>query len=103
MNQAALIAAVEVLLAAVKGSGSAAAPAEPELSGNRTVAVTDYNGGDPTQDLVDVARRFIRYSRTGKTASKAERNLARDVIKDLKTDYDILNTNGHDVWTAAGL
>ena len=104
MDQSALVAAVEALLAAVEaGGGEAVAPAEPELSGNRTEAVTDYDGGDSIQDLVDVARRFIRYSREGKKPSQKERFLARDVLKDIKEGYDILNTNGNDVWTHAGL
>lgn len=101
MNQNALVAAVEALLAAVKAGGDA--PAEPELSGNRTKAVTSYDGGDPVQDLVDVARRFVRLSREGKQPSQKERKLARDVIKDVKEGYDVLNTNGNDVFTHAGL
>ena len=102
MDQNALVAAVEALLAAVK-EGNGGSPAAPELSGNRTAAVTDYNGGYPIQDLVDVARRFIRYSREGTAASKKERNVARDVIKDIKDGYDILNTSGLDVFSHAGL
>ena len=99
------IAALEALLEALKSEGSqtvaAAVPAAPK--GNRTPARTDYAGGNANQDLVDVARRFVRLSREGTVASKKERKLARKVIKAVKVGGGIWNTNGVDVFTHNGL
>jgi hypothetical protein len=77
--------------------------AVPGAPGTKTFARKDYAGGNPAQDLMDVARRFLRYSKAGKQASKAERNLAKRVMKDFKKLYVIWNTNGVDVWTINGL
>jgi hypothetical protein len=96
------IAALEMLLDALKSEGSEAhAAAAPK--GNRTTATKDYRGGNVLQDLVDVARRFVRYSRTGTLASKKERKIARNVLKAVKKAHVILNTNGVDVFTHNGL
>ena len=95
-----ILKAALMLVDAIKehGSGTTAAPAR---SGNRTPARTDYWGGNAVQDLVDVARRFVRLSREGKKASKKERKIARKVIKGAKAvaSYGIVNTNGVDVFT----
>lgn len=98
-----VIALLEELLKEVKanGCGTAAAPAP---KGNRTTAVLNYDGKDNLQNLMDVARRAVRYARTGKVLSKKERNVARKVMKAVKDETgDILNTNGHDIWTLHGL
>jgi hypothetical protein len=93
------IAALEMLLEALKSEGGQA----HAVKGNRTVAVTTYRGGNVIQDVVDVARRFVRYSRTGRLANKGERKLARKVLKAVKGAHPILNTNGVDVFTHNGL
>jgi hypothetical protein len=96
------IAALEALLDALKSEGSEAhAAAKPK--GNRTAPHTDYAGGNLIQDLVDVARRFVRYSRTGKQASKGERKLARKVLKAVKGAHTVINTNGVDVFSHSGV
>jgi hypothetical protein len=95
------IAALEMLLDALKSEGGQAHAAAPK--GNRTTATKDYKGGNVLQDLVDVARRFVRYSRTGTLASKKERKVARNVLKAVKKAHVILNTNGVDVFTHNGL
>ena len=101
-----VIAAAEALVGALKehfaGGGSGTASAATRRSG-RTTAVRTYTGGNPDQDMMDVARRAIRYARTGKVLSKKERNLARKVLKEFKSHRSVLNTNGVDVWTHAGL
>jgi uncharacterized membrane protein len=90
---------LEALLRELKGSGTlAAAP-----KGNRTPPRTDYAGGNTVQDLVDCVRRATRYGRMGKKLSKKERNLMRKVVKDAKKRHAIVNTNGVDVFTHAGL
>lgn len=96
---------LEQLLQEVRSHGcSSCATAEPPLRGNRTRAVMDYDGSDNIQNLMDVARRLVRYAREGKKPSKKERKLARQVMRDVKDEYgDVLNTNGHDVWTINGL
>lgn len=95
-----MISLLEELLREVKKSPCTAA-APPARSGNRTAPRTDYRGGNVVQDLVDVARRAIRYSRHGKVFSKKERKLMGDVIKKAKGNRSngIVNTNGVDVWT----
>src|SRR5512138_305660 len=96
MSQNRVIELLEELLREVKNNGCHTT-AEPELTGNRTRAVMDYDGNDNIQNLMDVARRAVRYAREGKRLSKKERNVAREVMKDVKDEYpDILNTNGHD-------
>lgn len=104
MSNSKVIALLEELLKEVKAGGCDCATAAPELSGNRTRAVTNYDGNDNIQNLMDVARRAVRYAREGKRLSKKERKLAREVMRDVKEEYgDILNTNGHDIWTIHGL
>ena len=99
-----VIALLEELLKEVKANGCGTATAAPALKGNRTPAVTNYDGKDNLQNLMDVARRAVRYARTGKVLSKKERNVARKVMKAVKDETgDILNTNGHDIWTLHGL
>lgn len=100
-----VIALLEELLKEVKANGCGHAnAAEPVLVGNRTRAVTNYDGGDNMQNLMDVARRAVRYARNGKLFSKKERKLAREVMKDVKDEFgDIINTNGQDIWTLNGL
>lgn len=95
------IAALEMLLDALKSDGEQAHAVAPK--GNRTTAITTYAGGNAIQDVVDVARRFVRYSRTGLLASKKERKVARNVLKALKKAHPVLNTNGVDVFTHNGL
>ena len=94
------IAACEALLSALKEPD--APPSAPAKKGNRTVAVTDYHGDNTLQNLIDCVRRATRYGRTGKTLSKAERKVMRQVIKDAKDEFRILNTNGQDVFTLNG-
>lgn len=96
---------LEQLLQEVKNSGCACATADTQKPrGNRTRAVMDYDGSDNMQNLVDVARRAVRYAREGKKLSKKERKVARQVIKAVKAEYgDVLNTNGHDIWSLNGL
>lgn len=102
MNTQKVVDLLEALLKEVKGSAcNAATPPKPK--GNRTTPRTDYAGGNAVQDLVDVARRAVRYARAGKHFNKKERNLARKVLKDAKKRHAIINTNGVDVWTHAGL
>lgn len=104
MSNSKVIALLEELLKEVKAGGCDCAAAAPELSGNRTRAVTNYDGNDNIQNLMDVARRAVRLARNGKHLSKKERKLARQVMRDVKEEYgDILNTNGHDIWTINGL
>jgi len=102
MNTQKVVDLLEALLKEVKGSSCVAAtPAKPK--GNRTAPRTDYTGGNPVQDLADVVRRAVRYARNGKHFSKKERNFARKVVKDAKKRHAIMNTNGVDAWTHAGL
>lgn len=54
------------------------------------------------QDLVDVARRFIRKSRGGDSASKKERNVGRRAIKAVKSSFKIVASSS-DVWSRNGL
>lgn len=96
-----VIEAAEALVAALKAEASA--PAAPALRGNRTAPVTDYDGDDVAQNLVDCVRRAVRKSRQGVALTKKERNIMRRCIKDYKEDFgDILNTNGRDVFTING-
>ena len=95
-----IIAAAEALLAALKEP--VAATAAPAQKGNRTAPVTDYHGENTLQNLIDCVRRAVRYSRTGLQLSKAERKIMRQVIKDAKEEFKILNTNGQDVFTLNG-
>ena len=106
-NATAVIAALENLtkviregcdLPATAQAAAPATPAKPKLKGNRTEAITNYNGGVIAQDLMDVARRSVRYARTGKTLSKAERKVARNVMKAFKAQNRVLNTNGRDIF-----
>jgi phage gpG-like protein len=101
MNTAKVIDLLESLLKEVKGSACVAAT--PVKKGNRTPPRTDYRGGNAVQDLTDVVRRAVRLARNGKMLSKKERNLARKVVKDAKKRHAIVNTNGVDVFTHAGL
>lgn len=110
MTTAKVISAAEVLLkaatdlvSALKDGGSAAAPVDTR-SGNRTPAVTDYDGDDEIQNLVDCVRRAVRKSRQGVALTKKERNIMRRCVKDVKesADFDVINTNGHDVFTING-
>lgn len=98
-----VIALLEELLKEVKAHGCGTAAAVPAPQGNRTPAVMDYDGSDDLQNLVDMLRRVLRYERTGKRLSAKERNLIKRVIKDIKDETDVLNTNGHDIWTLNGL
>lgn len=72
-------------------------------TGNRTTAITTYRGGNPEQDLMDVARRAVRLSKAGKTLNKKERKIARNVMKAFKSSHRVQNTNGVDVFTLAGV
>lgn len=94
--------AVGLLVEALKGD--AAAPTVDTRTGNRTPSVTDYDGEDPIQNLVDCVRRAVRKSRQGVALTKKERNIMRECIKELKDDpdFDVINTNGHDVFTING-
>ena len=95
------IKALEALLEALKEGCGTTAAARP--TGNRTAARTDYRGGNASQDIMDVARRAIRYARAGTAFSKKERNVARKVLKAFKNVASVYNTNGVDVWTHNGL
>ena len=104
MSQNKVIALLEQLLQEVKSGGCDCAADAEQPRGNRTRAVMDYDGGDNMQNLVDVARRAVRYAREWKKLSKKERKVARQVIKAVKAEYgDVLNTNGHDIWSLNGL
>ena len=97
------IKALEGLLAALKeecGVDNPVAAARPR--GNRTAPTTSYRGGNVEQDLMDVARLAVRLSRAGKTLSKKERKIARNVMKAFKASHRVLNTNGVDVFTHNG-
>ena len=97
-----ILKAAEALVEAIKAHADGTT--SPARSGNRTPPRTDYRGGNAVQDLVDVARRALRYSREGKDFSAKERNIAKKVIKGAKavSSYGIVNTNGVDVWTQHG-
>lgn len=97
MNTDKVVSLLEALLKEVKGSACAAAA--PAKRGNRTPPRTDYRGGNVVQDMADCVRRAVRYARTGKTLSKKERNLMREVLKRAKRSHTIINTNGVDVFT----
>lgn len=96
-----VLAAAEALVAALKAEGGSANAAV--RSGNRTTPTTSYRGGNVEQDVMDVARRAIRLSKAGVTLNKKERNVARRVLKAFKASHSVLNTNGQDVFTLAGL
>lgn len=99
MNVQKIIAATEAFLAELKAANAEAHVAQ----GNRTRAITSYDGSDPVQNVVDCLRRAIRVSRTGHNLSKKERNVMRKAIKELKGDESILNTNGNDYLTQHGV
>ena len=96
-----VLQAAEALVAAIKEM-VAQTGATASRRGNRTPPVTTYRGGSVDQDLIDVARRFVRYSKAGKKASKKERNIARKVMKAFKARRSVQNTNGVDVFTHNG-
>lgn len=101
-----VIKALETLLSAMKeeASASASTATATRPRGNRTSPVYNYNGGNVVQDVVDVARRAIRYARSGKHLNKKERNIGRKAIKALKATgrHGVQNTNGRDVFTLNG-
>ena len=99
-----VIAALEGLLSALKAECGASTTTAARPRGNRTTPVTNYNGGNVVQDVVDVARRAIRLNKVGKTLSAKERNIGRKALKALKATgcYGVLNTNGRDVFTLNG-
>lgn len=108
-NANAVIAALENLTKVIKEGcetgAQAAAPVastKSKLKGNRTEAVINYEGGVIAQDMMDVARRAVRLSRAGKSMSKPERKVARNVMKAFKAQNKVLNTNGRDVFTLNG-
>lgn len=105
MNTAKIEKLLEDLLKEVKAKANDCHAATPAKQGNRTPPRTDYRGGNIHQDLVDCVRRAVRYGRTGKTLSKKERNLMRDVLKRAKANRSlgIVNTNGVDVFSHARL
>lgn len=82
-------------------AGSACATPEP--SGNRTPPVFDYDGFDPIQNVADCLRRAVRVSREGRHLTKKERNVMRKALRELKDEFDILNTNGQDFLTQNGV
>ena len=94
-----ILKAAEALVAAIKEQVNGTAT----RSGNRTTPTRNYRGGNVEQDLIDVARRAVRYARSGQAFSKKERILARKVLKAFKATHSVVNTNGVDVWTHAGL
>ena len=65
-------------------------------------AAAPKSSGNGIQELVDVARRAIRYGRENKSFSKAERKVASTVIKNVKVGHNIVATGSNDVWGANG-
>jgi hypothetical protein len=94
---AAINAAIDKALGGGPSNPAASLPRETP-----SASVAPKSNGNGIQELVDVARRAIRYGRENKSFSKAERKVASKVIKNVKAGANIVNTGSNDVWRANG-
>jgi len=81
-----------------KALGGDESPVVPASTGR----VTSANAS--VQDLMDVCRRAVKIDRTSNAQrlSKAERKLARQVMKAVKSQFTIVS-GSNDVWSKNGL
>src|SRR5690242_12481789 len=94
---AAIGAAIDKALGAGSSNPATSLPRETP-----TPSVAPKANGNGIQELVDVTRRAIRYSKTNKAFSKAERQVAKQVIKAVKRGHHVVATGANDVWKANG-
>lgn len=96
--EAAISTAIDKALGApapTQGNPAASLKAEAPVTSGKV------NSSD-MQDMADVIRRALRYSKDGKVFSAAERNVAKRVVKKAKIGHTIVNTGRNDVWLANG-